>query len=116
MQDFIAVLRASREQLAAVLPEAVQEACDDLLSESRDEVPVDQMDLSNSGKVTVVSGATVEGAVSYDTPYAVIQHEATDFAHQDGRKAHYLSDPLRANGQRYLDHIARRSGDAIGGG
>lgn len=117
MKDFIAVLRASQEQLAAVLPEAVREACDDLLSVSRDEVPYDQGGLSNSGKVTVAgSGSEVEGAVSYDTPYAARQHEEVGWNHQDGRKAKYLGDPFRENAQRYLDHIARRSGEALGGG
>jgi hypothetical protein len=86
---------------------AVLEACDDLLSESRDEIPVDQYDLSNSGLAAAeIDGDQVHGAVGYDTPYAVIQHEAVEFQHQDGRKAGYLRDPLHANANRYLDYIA----------
>jgi hypothetical protein len=114
--DFGEVVRASVTGLAAALPEIVRDVAEDLLSESRDEVPIDQMDLSNSGKVTVAGSApVVEGAVSYDTPYAVIQHEAEEFRHQDGRKARYLADPHRANADRYLKYIASRGGQAMGG-
>lgn len=114
-QDFDALLRAVDQAADAAMVEGVREVCDDLLSESRDEVPTDQMDLSNSGKVTVAaSGMDVEGAVSYDTPYAVIQHEAQEFRHQDGRKAGYLGDPLRANTDRYLKYLANKLGDVHG--
>ena len=115
MQDFASVLAAAVQAVDAVAVEAVTEVCDDLLSESRDVVPTDQMDLSNSGKVTVAGGGdTVEGAVSYDTPYAVIQHEAQEFRHQDGKKAHYLSDPLRENADRYVQYLGKKIGDALG--
>ena len=108
MQDFDALLTDLIGQLPAALKQAGQEVGDDLLSDSRDEVPYDQGDLSRSGKVTVeVTGDSLEVAVSYDTPYARIQHEATDFAHQDGRKAGYLGDPLRANALKYLEHLTR---------
>lgn len=112
--DFLAALAKAELAVDNASEEAVREVCDDLLSESRDEIPYDQGDLSNSGKVTVAaSGQVVEGAVSFDTPYAVIQHEATDFQHQDGRKAHYLSDPTRANADRYVKYIAGKVGDAL---
>ena len=106
--DFDDLLGQLADRLPEKLRQAAQEVGDDLLSDSRDEVPYDQGDLSRSGKVTVEAtgtGATV--AVSYDTPYAAIQHEATDFAHQDGRKAHYLGDPLRENSRKYLEHLQR---------
>jgi bacteriophage HK97-gp10 putative tail-component len=106
--DFEALLAQLAAQLPQKLRQAGQEVGDDLLSDSRDEIPYDQGDLSRSGKVTVeATGSNVEVAVSYDTPYAVIQHEATDFAHQDGRKAHYLGDPARENSRKYLEHIER---------
>lgn len=92
--------------MLAAAETGVKEACEALLSDSRDEVPYDQGDLSRSGKVTVVTeGRTVTGAVSYDTPYAVRQHEDTTLRHDTG-KAGYLGDPLRANVSRYLGHVA----------
>ena len=117
MDDFEAVLRAADAAMTAAVVTGVTEACEDLLSNSRDEVPLDQMDLSNSGKVTVAAnGDRVEGAVSYDTPYAVIQHEAPDFEHQDGRKAGYLRDPQRALADKHLKYIASKAEGALGGG
>ena len=35
-------------------------------------------------------------AVSYDTPYAIRQHEDLSYKHDAGRKAKYLEDPLNA--------------------
>ena len=70
MQDFGKALEQIGHQV--ILPAAarsVNEACDDLLSQSRDEIPYNQGDLSNSGlPATEVDGSTVHGAVSYDTP------------------------------------------------
>lgn len=93
---------------------AVAEACDDLLSESRYEIPYDMGDLSNSGlAATEIDGDQVHGAVGYDTPYAIRQHEDPTLQHQDGRKGQYLADPLRANGGRYLDYVAGKIGDVL---
>ena len=109
MEDFDAVLRRVEQTAEDAAVEWVRDVCDDLLSESRDEVPYDMGDLSNSGKVTVVRRtAGIEGAVSFDTPYAVRQHEDPALQHQDGKKAQYLGDPLRANSQRYLDYLAAK--------
>lgn len=114
MQDFGKALEQIGHQLMQAAADGVGEACDELLSLSRDEIPYDQGDLSNSGKVDVeVSRPLVTGAVSFDTPYAVRQHEDTSLSHQDGRKAHYLGDPLRANVDRLLGHVADRMRDAI---
>lgn len=116
MQDFDAILRSADHAAENAAAEATRDVCEDLLSESRDEVPYDQGDLSNSGKVTVVRRADeVEGAVSFDTPYAVYQHEDPALHHQDGRKAQYLGDPLRENSPRYLDYLAAKLRDAHGG-
>ncbi|MBR6029221.1 MAG: hypothetical protein IKP40_09015 [Clostridia bacterium] len=67
-------------------------ALDYLATESKAQVPLDQGPLKNSCQVDVASDGT-SGTVSYDTPYAIIQHEKTSFNHQRGRKAKYLEDP-----------------------
>jgi len=67
-------------------------ALDHLASVSKDQVPLDQGPLKNSCAVDVNDDGS-QGTVSYDTPYAVIQHENTHFHHQRGRKAKYLEDP-----------------------
>lgn len=74
-------------------------AAEYVLAESRRIVPHDTGVLERSGKAsTETRGATVRGAVSYDTPYAVRQHEGTHYRHKKGRRAKYLEGPL--NGSR----------------
>lgn len=68
-------------------------ALEHLLQVSRDQVPHEEGTLERSGTVDVDAEES-RGSVSYDTPYAVIQHENLDFAHDAGRKAKYLEDPL----------------------
>jgi len=68
-------------------------ALDYLASVSKDQVPLDQGPLKNSCYVDVNEDGS-EGTVSYDTPYAIVQHESTSFSHQRGRKAKYLEDPV----------------------
>ena len=71
---------------------AAWSACDVLASASKEQVPLDTGALKNSCAVSA-SDDGMQGCVSYDTPYAVIQHEVTTFQHQRGRKAKYLEDP-----------------------
>lgn len=72
-------------------------ACDHLASESKKQVPLDTGMLKASCTVDV-AGDGASATVSYDTPYAVIQHEATSYSHQRGRKAKYLEDPCNNGG------------------
>lgn len=64
-----------------------------VLGESRAEVPLEEATLERSG-VASVDPATLTAAVSYDTPYAVRQHENLSYRHDAGRKAKYLEDPM----------------------
>lgn len=70
----------------------VWSALDHLAAVSKDQVPLDQGPLKNSCFVDVAEDGG-SGTVSYDTPYAVVQHENMQFQHQRGRKAKYLEDP-----------------------
>lgn len=69
------------------------DALDHLRAVSQDQVPLDQGPLKASATVDVSADGS-SGAVAYDTPYAVNQHENTAFSHQRGRKAKYLEDPV----------------------
>jgi hypothetical protein len=69
-------------------------AAEHVLDESSRQVPLDEATLQRSGTVSVDEGA-LTASVSYDTPYAVRQHEELDYRHLPGRKAKYLEDPLR---------------------
>ena len=67
-------------------------ALDYLLSVSKEQVPLNEGPLKNSGVVDVAVDGSA-GTASYDTPYAVRQHEELSYHHQRGRKAKYLEDP-----------------------
>lgn len=64
-----------------------------LLNVARDRVPIEEGTLERSGAVTV-DEANLEGAVSFDQPYAVRQHEDMTLRHDAGRTAKYLEGPL----------------------
>ncbi len=83
------VLRMSK----AAAKKGLHDALDHLASVSKEQVPLDQGPLRNSCYVDVASDGR-SGTVSYDTPYAVMQHEHTEYQHQRGRKAKYLEDPV----------------------
>lgn len=71
----------------------VWSALDHLAAVSKEQVPLDQGPLKNSCYVDVADDGS-SGTVSYDTPYAIVQHENTQYQHQRGRKAKYLEDPV----------------------
>ncbi|MGW2497295.1 hypothetical protein ACWCV2_22700 [Streptomyces pseudogriseolus] len=68
-------------------------AAEHLLGVSRDRVPIEEGTLERSGTVTV-DEANATAAVSYDTPYAVRQHEDMTLDHDAGRTAKYLEQPF----------------------
>lgn len=94
----------------------VFDALDHLASVSKDDVPLDQGPLKNSCTVDVAEDGS-SGTVSYDTPYAVPQHENMSFNHQRGRKAKYLEDPVNDTGvqNEMRDLIADAYSSEMGG-
>lgn len=66
-----------------------------VLSESNKVVPLDEGPLQHSGTASV-NPASLTAMVSYDTPYAVRQHENLDYRHAPGRTAKYLETPFNA--------------------
>ena len=72
-------------------------ALDHLAAKSKEQVPLDKGPLKASCAVSVADDGS-QGVVSYDTPYAVKQHETLYYKHSDGRKAKYLEDPVNDTG------------------
>lgn len=75
------------------------------LQVSREQVPHEEGTLERSGVASVDRGQ-LKGAVSYDGPYATIQHEDLTFKHDSGRKAKYLEDPWDSEQQVGLALVA----------
>jgi hypothetical protein len=74
-----------------------------LLGEARDLAPHEEGDLARSGE-TSQSGLRV--AVSFDTPYAVVQHEDMTLRHDEGRTAKYLEKPMNAGRDTFGQIVA----------
>jgi len=64
-----------------------------LLEEANRIVPIEEGTLLRSGVASVDEG-TLRAAVSFDTPYSVVQHEDLTMRHDAGRSAKYLELPL----------------------
>lgn len=92
----------------------LQLATELLLAEAVKIVPLDEATLQDSGKATV-DEEKLEGKVTFDTPYAVVQHERLDFHHPNGRKAKYLETPWRENAETFGQLIAYQIKRALGG-
>jgi hypothetical protein len=68
-------------------------ATEHLLQASRTLVPLEEGTLERSGTASW-DDSEMRGAVSYDTPYAVRQHEELKWRHDAGRQAKYLETPM----------------------
>lgn len=99
-------------ELAGAIPDALQKAGDKLAEESNKDVPYKEGDLAGSADVAVEGN---EAAVSYDSPYAVRQHEDLDAHHPNGRKAKYLERALDDNAQALLQEMADVLRKMLGG-
>lgn len=71
--------------------EGLQRALEHTLGEANKLVPLDEGTLRRTGRVNVDG---LNGAISYDTVYAVRQHEEMDWKHLPGRQAKYLEQPM----------------------
>jgi hypothetical protein len=76
-----------------------------LLQVSRTRVPIEEGTLERSG-VASVDESSVTAAVSYDSPYAVRQHEDLTLRHDNGRTAKYLERPLHEENGTITEIIA----------
>lgn len=88
-----------REAAAQGLELALQH----LLTEAQRIVPLDKGPLERSGKA-VRDG--LNGSVSFDTVYAVRQHEELTWRHAPGRQAKYLETPMNTQRPQMLRLMA----------
>jgi len=98
-----------RENVRKAAARALRDGAEHLLTEANKTVPIETGELMRSGAPDVDDKA-LEATVSYDVPYAVPQHERTDFRHDPGRRAKWLEltlDEERARIQRYIEDKIR---------
>ena len=90
---------------------ALQLGAEHILTEANDRVPHEYGDLMRSGDVdtgTDVSG-DLAASISYDTPYAVMQHENLDLEHKNGREAKWLERTMNDE----MDGVQRFMADEL---
>jgi len=89
---------------------AVNSALEHVLNETNKIVPLEEGTLQRSG-ITDQSG--LHGVVSYDTPYAVKQHEDRTLSHDHGRQAKYLERTAKSEKQKVQEYLAEHLEDAF---
>ncbi|MFD7067136.1 hypothetical protein ACFV97_07815 [Streptomyces sp. NPDC059913] len=89
-------------------------AAEHVLEISRRRVPIEEATLERSSVATVDEEALTAG-VSYDTKYAVRQHEDLTLNHDAGRTAKYLEGPLTEEQGTVEDIIAAQVRRALRG-
>lgn len=84
-----------------------------VLQRARAVTPNDEGTLERSGVVSFDKPSMTVG-VSFDTPYAVRQHEDGSLRHQDGRTDKYLERPWRASAAECAQILATQIRKALG--
>ena len=77
-----------------------------ILTEANKTVPIEEATLERSG-ATSVDDRRLEAVVSYDTPYARVQHEDRHLRHDPGRRAKWLQLTLDEKGRDVSEVIAQ---------
>lgn len=85
--------------------EGVRKAANHVLTEANKHAPHDEGTLERSGTASVDAAAGV-GAVSYDTPYAVRQHEDMSLHHDGKGSAKWLENTLAAERETVAQIVA----------
>ncbi len=80
-------------------------AAEHVLTETNKVVPLEEDTLMRSGTPSVDS-TSMTAAVSYDTPYAVRQHEELTYRHAPGRKAKYLEETMAEQDENWRAIVA----------
>lgn len=83
--------------------EGLSRALEHTLGEAKKLVPLDEGSLERSGRVDVDG---LNGAISFDTVYAVRQHEELTWKHLPGRQAKYLEQPMNSEREVMLRMMA----------
>lgn len=102
-------------RVVAGVEQGMLEACETLLGLAVNQTPYVEHHLRNSGTTDVeVSGDKVSGVVSFNTPYARIQHENLTFNHpQPNTGAKFLEKPANRFGPQLQQIIAANIRQAL---
>lgn len=112
---FTGAAHALEEMLLGAL-EGVTLAGENILQKSNEHVPLLEATLEHSGKVdSEISGDAATAATSYNTPYAVRQHEDLTYRHSEGRHAKFLENAWNDSREQTLAIVATSIRKRTGG-
>ncbi len=82
-----------------------------IMADSKPKVPVDRGTLKGSGYVTLpeLSDTNVRVEIGYGgwaAPYAVVQHEHTEYSHPEGGEAKFLEKPMNEHSGSFQRNVA----------
>lgn len=84
-----------------------------VLGVARSRVPIEEGTLERSGTTSIDDDRLV-GAVSFDTPYAVVQHEDMTMSHDAGREAKYLETAIVGERDTVIELVGASIRDGLG--
>lgn len=105
--------RVSKEVAQAAV-RGLRDGAEHLLTTANYTIPLETGDMMRSG-VPDVDEERLEASVSYDTPYAVTQHEDTTLRHDPGRRAKWLEETLNEERRKIQSYIEVKIKDALRG-
>lgn len=89
-------------------------ATEHVLGVAKARVPIEEATLERSGTAQV-DDANLTGYVSFDTPYAVVQHEDLTLQHDAGRQGKYLESAFNSERETCRKLIGRAVSSQMGG-
>ncbi|MFC9934581.1 hypothetical protein [Glutamicibacter sp. NPDC127525] len=98
--------RTLMQTLNGALEKGLVLGAEHVLGESNKRVPHEEGILEDAGSVSYESGK-LRAAISYNTPYAAVQHEDMSLRHDNGREAKYLENALNAEKDTVGEIIAK---------
>lgn len=103
---------AAFRQIEAAAADALFDAGGFLLEEANRTAPIEEAVLIGSGTVSEDRDA-LRVQVSYDTPYAIVQHEDLDLRHDEGRRAKWLEATFQEQEHRVEGYLAGKMRAAL---
>lgn len=97
--------KSAAKEVKARVNQGLFLASEYILEMSNRVVPIDETTLERSG-VASQDPSKLMAAVSYDTPYAVVQHENLSMRHDPGRTAKFLENTANAEASTVAKLIA----------
>ena len=120
MDKYLHALAVAPHETTKAIEKAVHAEALTAFANSQKQVPFDQGILASSGTVTPPAnvGGTISVEIMYGGAarnYARVQHENDSFRHDPGRKAHYLSDPVKAQAEEFEGNLKARIAASLRG-